>query len=615
MTWQPPTHRPFLCATPERLAEAKHKIARGFAPAVAAFREVERLASDAQEVTLPDFDHTWFAGTSMEDWAAIYPQVYRDTWATPNLLAAPCLGAALHYSLAGNTNSLAAARRSLHHFCQNYAFDIEHYDAGMNYAGWGMPLLYAYDVLHDHLTPSERNELDAFFAAWNRAITMSDKQWIEHQFGGAYNNHYAWHKQAMGTYGLHVGRADFVHEAIWGPMGFADLYSHALTDDGLWFESSTGYHFVANVATMPFAQSLRYAGWPEDLFTMRFDKGMGVPDLYSAMLGMLLPDGEPPSVGDCYGRPVQLPAVQYEYAYASTPDPGYAWVLGRSERHHSGLGVLAGLFVAKELADQSEPQVVSRLWREHGYALLVHPGANGYFSQDSAACFATYGYSGIHGNADKLSFQLYADGVHWLVDAEASSTGHSFSSDVQRELNRTTVPHNLIAIDSTAQRGLQENLRVAAFAPDEGRLTLVDEGALYPGVHQERTLLLEASRLADTYRVTGYEAHTYDYQLHFAPDVELDLPLELVPCPPLGEAREYQWLRNTVSAKIQDTEFAFVARLGHKALRIRAVLPEHTTLIRADFPRTQTFDPPHLPMLVFRTHAYDATFRVWFEWG
>lgn len=613
-TWQTPAH-PHLIATAAQVAQAKLKIGGGFPPAVNALARSAELALEAATLDLPTFDHSWFAGKTFADWSAIYPKVSADCWFIPERCAIPALGAAIHHVMTGNKPSLWAARRVLAHFAATYRFEIDHYDVGMDYAAWGVLLLYAYDLLYDQLDPSEHAALDGFFMAWEQAIEHNDREWVKYGWGGAYNNHYSWHKQAIANYGLFYNRPELVEHCFESPMGLRAICEHSLVDDGLWFESSTGYNFSGGHALIVLAWCLRNSGWPEDLFAVRYGPNKGLRPLYDAALDLLFPDGTMPNVGDCYGHRADLPAVQYDFAYTVYGDPRYAWVLAQHDREDKGLGLIAGLFVASELGPMLEPRITTRTWPEHGYALLTQSGAKGYFGTESAACFFNYGYSGVHNNADRFSIELYAAGERWLVDTESSAEGHSFSANVQRELNRSTLCHNLVSVDAHDQKGIAHTLKVHAFAPDVPRIVVGDDGELYAGVSQTRTLELHPTELHDQIVLWSDELHQFDYQLHFNPGVELEMDLPWQSAPLLGVGVEYTWVRDAMQTPLQGRDLAFTARQSGRTLEVVLEVPDNAIIIRGNLPRTQDYQPPHNPFIIVRVaNVAGAAFKARFCW-
>ncbi len=613
--WTCPAAHPFLVANLAQLEAARRKLAEGFEPVANALAELEKLSGQAADLELPGFDHSWFAGKTRADWAAIYPEVFRDTSQGPGRYAMPALGAALHWALTEEATSLAAAKRILLHMQAEYPFDIEHYDVGMNYTGFCIPLLWAYDLLYETFTPTERGLLDEFFARAYSAIAENDALWVREGIGGAYNNHYAWHKFFIASYGAFYGRGELIDFALTSPMGVDDFMAHGLVDDGLWLESATGYNFVAAHALLPLAWTLRNAGWPEDLFERDFGRGKRLRQLFDAALYLLFPDGSMPALGDCYGRLPTLPGDQYEYAWAIWKAPEYAWVVSQRPRRYSGWGLLPALFVAEPVSGLAEPPVGTRNWPEHGLTLLANNAPGPYFSPTTAACFITWGYSGIHGHADKLGFELAVGKRRWLADAEATSPGHSFSSDVQGQLNRTSLPHSLVTVDHKPQRGLRDNLTVVELDEVRRRLVLRDEGALYEGVTQQRAFQLGETALTDLYELSADTDHTFEYQLVFWPGTEITLPMPLSPAPPIKAGVEYTWLRDLASAPLPAGTFSFEAKQEEATLKVEMVAPEGSEVLLGSLPRTQDWQPPHFPLLLVRYRGKQARFEVTFTWA
>ena len=221
----------------------------------------------------------------------------------------------------------------------------------------------------------------------------------------------------------------------------------------------------------------------------------------------------------------------------------------------------------------------------------------------------------MHNNSDRFSIELFAAGERWLVDAESSADGHSFSANVQRELNRSTLCHNLVSVDAHDQRGIDHTLKVHAFAPDVPRIVVGDDGELYAGVSQTRTLELRPTELNDQIVLWSDELHQFDYQLHFNPGVELELNLPWQPAPLLGAGVEYTWVRDATQAPLQGRDLTFIARQNGRTLKVILEVPANATIIRGNLPRTQDFQSPHNPFIIVRVANVDgAQFKARFCW-
>ena len=140
---------------------------------------------------------------------------------------------------------------------------------------------------------------------------------------------------------------------------------------------------------------------------------------------------------------------------------------------------------------------------------------------------------------------------------------HAFSSDVQRELNRHTLCHNTVMVDTRDQRPNPELLTLERADLTPGRQTVVlgdPSGVLYEGVTQRRALTLTDEGVTDVYEVRSDEQHTYDYLLHYPPEAVVDLGLPLSDAE-LGWEPAASWLRNVRASRTNEPVMAAI-RLG-----------------------------------------------------
>ena len=82
-----------------------------------------------------------------------------------------------------------------------------------------------------------------------------------------------------------------MREAVDDPQrGFRAQIARGVTDDGLWYEGSLGYHHYTMSALWPLAEAARLQG--VDLFSDRFRS------MFDAPLNLALPDGQAPGFND-----------------------------------------------------------------------------------------------------------------------------------------------------------------------------------------------------------------------------------------------------------------------------------------------------------------------------
>ncbi|MHB9033273.1 MAG: heparinase II/III domain-containing protein [Anaerolineae bacterium] len=610
MSWSQPAQRPFLLVTPEILARTRTALELGLTLAVTALRNCEVLTRQALEMDLPVFNNSWFVGLKREDWERTWNDEWEYTWKLPGVLANPALGAALHYALTGAHASLQGVKRILQH-ALGFSFGASHFDVGLYYTFWCLPLLHAYDCIYEALTPQERAPIEAWFADYSQAVLKNDGLLVKEILGGKLNNHYAWHKWALGVYGLHSGDAGLVEYALDGPMGYREMITEGLRDEGLWLECSTGYNFSIHRPLTMLCWSLRNAGWPVDAFNQQFGLRRSLRDMYLAPLDWLFPDGSVPNVGDCYGREASLPTGEYTYAWAAYRDPRLAWAAQRGQREDEDF--ILGLVVNGLPEKMEPPRITSHTWPEHGYALLAANGDSGYFGGSSAACFTTFGYSGIHGHQDKLSFELYASGQRWVVDAEGEATsGNAFLSSIERELGRSTLAHNTVMVDQQSQRSIAANLPIE-FSASGRRLKMTDAGGLYAGVRQERELQLQAAGFEDHFVLASESEHTYDYLLHLAAGSQVTAPLNMFSCPPFSE-RPYTWLHSVRSAELPTGQVSITAQRDGKELSLFLEAPAGSMLFIGESPHRDDYSDPPFILIMLRCRGRSAEYHSRITW-
>jgi len=603
-----------LFVTSSDLAEARER-AGSRAWARALYERLGAQASEAATAPLPQFDGEWYRPLAASPWGDIYPEVAEHTYFRPNAAAMPALRLALAGALGlGDAYARRAAEIVLA-FARTYDFSPVHWDVGMNYAGFGMLLLYAYDLASDAMDQGERGEARSFFDRLCAAVEQNDRTWTERLPWNAYNNHYAWHKWAIGSVGLLLGQPERVDYALNGPMGVRELLEGGVMDDGLWFESSTAYHFTTLYALMPLAEALRNAQWPVDLYTAEFRGGRCLRQLLDAPLGMAFPDATLPTIGDCYGRAVCLRSeYAYEYGYRAYGDPAYGWLIADGPRTYGGIHEYCALTHGHDVPEGVRPpRAPSRIFREHGWAMLRSEEGPAYYGSDALAACLTFDRSSVHANADGLSLTLFGRGRCLLTDAEATASGHAFSSDVQRELNRSSVCQNLLLVDESDQRPRSQTLRLAEACLDGPirRITVDDEGALYEGVRQRRTIIVTADYVVDILTAGSSSPHVYDFLLHSVDDDGLtrtDLDLETT----TALAPWAKWIRNARRARC-GRQVSLRWCQGDVWLSIQLVTDGPAELVVADFPRTHSLELPPLPMALVRRRAPGVVFAALYQ--
>lgn len=598
------TH-PILLATPAGVELARTRIGQEKWAKDIADRLVARTDKLAKE-ELPVFETAWWKDASKKHWNEIYPEINKHTMFAVVEPMQKAADAATAYAVTGNKAYADTARRVLLHYTE-YSFFAEHPDVGLNWSIWCLRALQAYDFIYSTLDDTDRMKLDDFFKRAMEAVMKNDKWWISENPGGRFNNHFAWHKTFIGSYGLFYDRRDLIDYAMNSTEGIRELIEHGSMDDGLWFESSINYHFTAANALAVFASELSNAGSPIDLWHSRFANGRTLKDLFMGPIQTLFADETIPTIGDTYGHRVKLgDNGTYFAAFDACGSPEMAWVIRNSPRPAQAL------FLAK-LPDQSStpPSMKTRLWPEHGYIALRSQEGADYWRGEGYSAFFSFDLDNVHCHHDKFDLMVFGRGAHLAVDPETlSSAKHAFSSDIQAELNRSTVCHNTVMVDRKDHAHVSRKLDLLDYVDgsDTKLATVADtRGLVYPGVKMMRTVAVTSDYVLDIFQVHSDEEHTYDYLLHTYDDRGSLQTTESLNPVHLGDAAPWKWLKNA-GVRREDDNWQVTAKQGSLVTRLMMLGAPETKLITCQFPRKDDFEGVPVPMLIARRHAKSTVF-------
>ncbi len=600
---------PFLFADENEIAVARARLNRE--PWKSLLEELMRQVQEDLRVALPRFETDWWRSAKDRPWGEIYPEIAEHTMFLPWKPMSAAHRISTLYLLTGEERLAEHLLKVLRHY-STYSFEFEHYDVGMNYAGWGTLALDIYDRIYDRCIEEDHRAFRAFFQRMGEAIWKNDQEWVKHGWGGEHNNHFAWHRMALCALGLFFRNEEYVRHALHGPEGVAELMDKGLMDEGLWHESSIHYHFTALHGLVSIAEMLRHTQHLFELYHRKFADGRSLKNMFDAPLLTLFPDGTIPNVGDSYGRKAHIWEMSwYEYGYRVYGDPKYAWVLAQGKRNPA-----VALLHGRDLEKIEAPAVSSRVLREHGYAFLRSDEGKESWGRNGIVAMLSFGRNGIHCHHDHLSLLLFGGGRLLAPDPEARTTGHAFSRPVQRELNRSVICHNTLTVDGRMDQGvLTEPLQIAAshLEGQQKSLTVVDpDGRAYPGVKLARSITLSQGRIVDEFRASSNEMHTYDWLFH-AYDDEGVIRTGLIFSPTtLPNEGPWRWIRNPRRASTDENWEAFW-RQGDVELRLKMAGAPGTEIIACDFPQDDSFTPPPISLLIVRRRAASTIFSAAYE--
>lgn len=375
-------------------------------------------------------------------------------------------------------------------------------NCGLDYSVACFPAIEAYDLVYNFFDDAQHKQMKEFFFSLVKTVRQCSDYWIANEPAGvAISNHDGWHHVCFAMVGLFYSDQELIDRAISGPKGFEVALKYGFEDDGIWLEASLPYHFV-QLSTMLKIAEMSYNSGYKDLYTYNTDDGLSLSQLYASVIELAFPDGMLPSIGDGYGK-LYYPSSygEYELLYQRTGDERFAYLLNMNEQRSSD----ALLWGVADISTDFLPDVRSRLWVQHGFAALRTQQGGDYWKGDGYSVFASFSHNTCHHHADGLSIQLFADGHLWLRDSECKpDRAEAFGSDVNKQLNWTTLSHNTVLIDGKSQEKNPKPLDLIEFTvlPEAKRLCMGDlNGHLYEGVRQLRTLIATDDYVLDVFEV------------------------------------------------------------------------------------------------------------------
>jgi len=523
---------PSLTLSEDECRRARRRITEPrWAPAAGALRSAadKRLA---EPQALPAGDTSWYDADPDRDYGRTY-RAFHD-YAMPFMRLAWDVELLIRAARVFEHPPYAeTALKWMDHLVDHFGFHVRHHDCGLVFAKIVGGFAEAYRAFAATLSADRDARWRAQLTAAGEGIRDSREHWRTVLARMPYNNHLAHHQAALLKLGLVLGRDDWIDTALNGRGSFAYLLPGCITDDGLCYESSTGYHFATLGGLMETADLVRHhPRLGRDLYHETFGNGRCLKQMFDAPLGLMLPNGELPALGDCYANraPLWNRANAYEIGYAVYGDPRYAWLLERGARRDSAAALLYG---ADDLGTPAAPAARSRVWIEHAYALLTSRDGGDDWDADAGGptvAVLTGDVSGVHHHRDSLSLQVFADGRLWTEDVESRALAtNGFSDPIQEAFNRTAWAHNTVVVDEQDQGRTPRPLGIIEWRdlPGWKAVAMADpDGRLAPGVRMIRAVAVTDAYCLDVFQLAADAEHTYDWLVHPRADgpAECDLP-------------------------------------------------------------------------------------------
>ncbi|MGB2822189.1 MAG: alginate lyase family protein, partial [Phycisphaerae bacterium] len=345
----------------------------------------------------------------------------------------------------------------------------------------------ACDLVHDVLSTEDRTAVrDGLLAPMLENIA-------KHQAGKS--NWQTWHNAGMLWGGAVLGEARWVRLAVADPKnGFAYQMGASVSDEGMWYENSWGYHFYTLSAMVRIVEGARRLGidlWGHP----RLRKMFTLPARYA------MADGSLPRFGDAVGPTVAQARNYAEVAYNAFRAPELAGLLPERPTWETVM------FARKPAAGRASPITASEVFPGAGHAILRTKGAAGL---TAALTFGPYG--GFHGHYDKLSFVLFGHGRELGVDP-GRARSQAYRLPIHGNWYKATVSHNAVLVDGASQSPAAGKLE--SFAATESHAAVVAScDAAYPGVRHRRMLCMTPAYLLVLDRLAAEKPRQFTWVYH-----------------------------------------------------------------------------------------------------
>lgn len=347
----------------------------------------------------------------------------------------------------------------------------------------------AYDLIHD--APVMMSDDHAHIRG-GLLIPMLEN--IDRHKAGK-SNWQTWHNAAMLMAGAVLKEESWIKKAITDPdNGFLKQMQISVTDDGMWYENSWGYHFYALRALVETAEGARHLGidlWSHPRFMAMFT----LPGKY------VMPDGTLPRFGDDVSTKLSSSSRFSEYAF-----------------HASGNAALQSGLTVKPTWDSvmlgrpagrsgKAPAPGSELFQSAGHVILRTAGGKGLAA---AMTFSPYG--GSHGHYDKLSFVFFGLGTELGVDPGRAAS-QAYRLPVHKNWYKATLSHNTVLVDRKSQKGVAGSLQIfATNSACSAALASCDDA--YPETQNQRLLILTPDYLLVFDRLLSTVNRRFDWLYH-----------------------------------------------------------------------------------------------------
>ena len=442
----------------------------------------------------------------------------------------------------------------------------------------------AYDLIHDSKVLSAADHEAIHSGLLLPILKNIDK----HKAGKS--NWQTWHNAAMLAAGAVLGEVEWVRKAIADPgNGFVFQMKESVTDDGMWYENSWGYHYYTLSAIVEIVEGARRLGidlWSHPALKKMFT----IPVEYA------MPNGSLPRFGDDVLSTARAAASYLEFAWHAYRDPAMLFFMRYRPTWDS-------IMLGRRMAKSAEPPPLSsKVFHTAGHAILRTKGDAGL------AAAITFGpYGGFHGHYDKLSFVFFGNGSELGVDP-GRVRSQAYRLPIHAHWYKATLGHNTVLVDRESQKPAAG--RLEDFAANEHYAAVVAScNEAYPDLMHRRLFCMTPSYLLVFDELAASQEHLYDWVYHNrGTAVECDAVKEAADLSRAFPGSEY--IRNTkVGTTAGPTRLKFVGDQVITHVLLDAA--PKTTVLTGDGPCESILD--RVPLVMVSRHGTSVRFAAVLE--
>jgi hypothetical protein len=407
-------------------------------------------------------------------------------------------------------------------FAPNLRFIGRYSGTGLSDAIYTMELLYGIDAAQDYFT---QEELDK----WHKGFFTPQADMFD-LFANKIYNIPLWQKVSEANIGVFFKDKAIIDRAFYSRFGILDQLRRGVTEDGMWFETSTGYHYYG----LGGVTDLLLLCQRNEVFMPEHEEMMAIAEKqFMFPLKIMFINGRIANPAD---SGLDMDIFRYYYMYVKAcalfDNPYFKQVLGYIKYKRDVPKTLDEiLYGVKYEKCKQLPDFGSNNFEDSFCVMLKN---------DVTELYLKTGIKNIcHAHPDVMTMELafYGD----LVSKDIGSAG--YSSQIFYEWQRKTIAHNTVVVNRTDQTYTP----VGEGIWPEGIIEYFDDNHViaksknvYECVDYIRDMKIDDNKVYDKFEIKSFEELESDYVFYCKGKCVIDYNYEEVQS--IGDKEGYQHL-------------------------------------------------------------------------